>query len=145
LIYTGYKLAHVGLFTDYYKRGMDQFLPFAITILVMLVTDLLKGVSAGIIVAVVFIIRNNIKTSFETIQDLIDGRVHYFVKLPTHLTFFNKGKLINFLDSVRPDSVIIIDGSINRSTDTEIKEVLKDFIDTSTEKNIDVQLLKYEI
>src|SRR5690606_1866321 len=44
LIFTGYKLAKPSLFKAFYQKGMDQFLPFVITIVAILATDLLKGV-----------------------------------------------------------------------------------------------------
>lgn len=145
LIMTGYKLAKVSLFKDQFKAGMNQFLPFVITIAVMLLTDLLKGVAAGIIVAVFFIIRANIKSSFEIIEETINGKNNYLIKLPQHITFFNKGFIVNFLENVKKESRVIIDGSNNKSTDNDVKEVLIEFIESSSKKNIEVQFVKYNI
>lgn len=145
LIMTGYKLTKISLFKEQYRAGWDQFLPFVITVVVMLGTDLLKGVAAGIVVAVFYIIRANIKSSFEIVEEVIENRTHYLVKLPQHITFFNKGFVINFLEKVKKNSKVIIDGSINRSTDKDVKEVLEDFMDSSRQKNIDIQLIKYNI
>jgi hypothetical protein len=39
----------------------------------------------------------------------------------------------------------MIDGSINKSTDNDVKELLEDFIKNATEKNIEIQLIKYNI
>jgi MFS superfamily sulfate permease-like transporter len=61
LIFTGYKLAKPGLFKAYYKKGWDQFLPFVITIVAILLTDLLIGVLIGIGVGLFFIVRSNFK------------------------------------------------------------------------------------
>ena len=44
LIFTGYKLAKISIFKDYYKNGWEQFMPFVITVLAIVMTDLLKGV-----------------------------------------------------------------------------------------------------
>ena len=44
LIFTGYKLAKVGLFKDFYRKGIDQFVPFVVTVLAILLTDLLIGI-----------------------------------------------------------------------------------------------------
>lgn len=145
LIMTGYKLAKVSLFKEQFKAGWDQFLPFVITITVMLLTDLLKGVAVGIVVSVFFIIRANIKSSFEIIEEKIDHQTNYLIKLPQHITFFNKGFIINFLGRVKGNSRVIIDGSITKSTDKDVKEVLTDFVKSSEEKNIEVQFIKYHI
>ncbi|MES2681377.1 MAG: SulP family inorganic anion transporter [Bacteroidota bacterium] len=145
LIMTGYKLTQLSLFKHLYKKGWDQFLPFVVTIVVMLLTDLLKGVGAGLIVAVIFIIRSNIKFSFDTAEDVIDGTRHYMVKLPQQITFFNKGYLIRYFRTIKQGSKVIIDGSINKTTDKDVKEVMEDFMDTAKNRKIEVELIKYEI
>ncbi|MDP1800964.1 MAG: SulP family inorganic anion transporter [Bacteroidota bacterium] len=143
LIATGFKLTKVPIFKEQFKYGIEQFLPFVITIVVMLLSDLLKGVGAGIAVSVFFIIRDNIKFSFETSSDTIDGKLYYLLKLPQHVTFFNKGYLIRFFDKVRSDSKVIIDGSINKKINRDAKDVISDFIYIAKHKNIEVELIKY--
>ncbi len=145
LIMTGYKLAKISLFKEQFKFGWDQFLPFIITIMVMLLTDLLKGVAAGLIVATFYIIRFNIRSSFEIVEQIIDGKINYLIKLPQHITFFNKGYIITYLAKVKKDSRVIIDGSINKSTDNDVKEILMAFIKSSKQKSIEIQLVKYNI
>ncbi len=48
LIYTGYKLAKPSLFKEMYQKGFDQFVPFAVTIIAIIFTDLLVGIVIGI-------------------------------------------------------------------------------------------------
>jgi MFS superfamily sulfate permease-like transporter len=143
LIATGFKLTKVPIFKEQYKYGIEQFLPFVITIIVMLLSDLLKGVGAGIAISIFFIIRDNIKFSFETSSDTIDGKLYYLLKLPQHVTFFNKGYLIRFFDKVSSDSKVIIDGSINKKINRDAKDVISDFIYIAKHKNIEVELIKY--
>ena len=143
LIMTGFKLTKLAIFREQWKFGYEQFIPFVITIIVMLVTDLLKGVCAGLVIAVIFIIRDNIKTSFDSTHELIDGKMYYIIKLPQHLTFFNKGYLIKFFSSIENGSAVTIDGTINKKTNNDVKDVIKDFIETSKRKNISIDLIKY--
>lgn len=145
LIYTGYKLAKISLFTEQFRKGLDQFLPFVITIAVMLISDMLKGVCAGLVVSVVFIIRANVKSSFETAMDMIEGRRHYMIRLPQHITFFNKGFMIGYFKSIPKGSEVIIDGSINKTTDKDAMEVLRDFAENSVSKQIDIKFVKYTL
>jgi MFS superfamily sulfate permease-like transporter len=142
LIITGYKLTNVSLIKTTFKSGVEQFLPFIVTITVMLLTDILKGVGAGLLIAVIFIIKDNIKASFDSTSQFIDGKMYYIVKLPQHLTFFNKGFLIKFFNSVQENSMISIDYSINKKINSDAKDVIDDFIQTSNKKNIEVQLIK---
>ena len=74
LIMIGYKLANISLFKSQYKAGIDQFLPFISTILFMLFTDLLKGVSLGLFIAIIFILKQSYKMPFKVIEEQIDGR-----------------------------------------------------------------------
>ncbi len=143
LIMTGFKLTKFSIIKEMIKAGYEQFLPFFVTIAVMLVTDLLKGVCAGLVVAIIFIIRDNITTSFDSSNELIDGKMYYIIKLPQHLTFFNKGFLISFFKSVQKNSMVTIDGTINKNLNADAKDVINDFILTSKKKSITVDLIKY--
>jgi MFS superfamily sulfate permease-like transporter len=145
LIMTGYKLTTIAIFKTYFKKGWDQFLPFIVTVVVMLVSDLLKGVGAGLMVSIFFIIRNNVSYSFDVFEDTINGKKNYLIKLPQHLTFFNKGYMIRYLKAIENNSLVMIDGAITKSTDKDVKEIIEEFIDDSKEKNIEVQLIKYTL
>lgn len=144
LIMTGFKLTKLAIFKEQWKFGIEQFIPFVITIAVMLVTDLLKGVCAGVIVSIIFIIRDNIKSSFEASSDVMDGQLYYLIKLPQHVTFFNKGYLINFFGTIKPESKVIIDASINKKINRDSKDVIDDFINTARKRNIEIELIKYK-
>ena len=144
LIMTGFKLTKASIFKEQWKFGYEQFIPFIVTVIVMLVTDLLKGVCAGVVVSIVFIIRDNIKFSFESSNEMINDKKYYLLKLPQQVTYFNKGYLINFFKTVNENSKVIIDGSINKSINRDSNDVIKDFIATSKKKNIDVELFKFD-
>ncbi len=144
LIMTGFKLTKLTIFKQQWKLGYDQFIPFVITIIVMLRTDLLKGVCVGLIVAIIFIIRDNVKAGFESTKEMIDGKMYYTIKLPQHLTFFNKGFLIKFFKNVHNDSQITIDASINKKMNTDCKEVITNFIETSEKRKININLIKFD-
>ena len=144
LIMTGFKLTKLAIFKEQWKFGYEQFIPFVITIVVMLVTDLLKGVCAGLIVAIIFIIKDNIKSSFESNSEIIEGKLYYLIKLPQHVTFFNKGYLINFFGSIQSESKVIIDASINKKMNRDAKDVIDDFINTAKHRKIELELIKYK-
>ncbi len=143
LIITGFKLTKPEIFKEQWKFGHEQFLPFIITISIMLITDLLKGVCAGVVVAVIYIIRDNIRSSFDTGSELIQGELYYLIKLPQHVTFFNKGYLIKFFKTIKPNSKVIIDGSINKKINRDSKDVIANFIISSKNRNVKVELIKY--
>lgn len=143
LILVGYKLTHFKVIKELFNKGTDQFLPFIVTIVVMLLTDLLKGVGAGIIISVFFIIRDNVKFSIESKCENVNGELNYLLKLPQHLTFFNKGYLIKFFNSIKPNSKLTIDGTINKKINADAEDVINDFITASQNKNIKIELINY--
>ncbi len=145
LIVTGFKLTKLSIFKEQFKFGPDQFIPFITTIVVMLLTDILKGVSSGLVVAILFIIRDNIKFSFETSIEIINGEKYYLIKLPQQITFFNKGYLINFFNTITEGSKVIIDGSINKKINRDSKDVIVDFISNSKNKKIKIDLIKLNL
>lgn len=145
LILTGFKLSSPVIFNDLLKKGTKQFLPFIVTILVMVFTDLLIGVGAGIAVAVFFIIKDNISSSFKVSKEIFDGKPHYLVKLPQHLTFFNKGFLVKLFSGIEEGSMVFIDGSINNRVDEDVREVINEFCENAKNRNIEISINNYKL
>ncbi|RYD92715.1 MAG: SulP family inorganic anion transporter, partial [Sphingobacteriales bacterium] len=54
LLMTGYKLARIALFKHMWHKGLPQFIPFVVTILAVVFTDLLKGVGIGMLIGVFY-------------------------------------------------------------------------------------------
>jgi len=136
LIYTGYKLAKPGLFKTYYKKGWDQFLPFIITIVAILLSDLLIGILIGIAVGLFFVLRSNFKTSVFIVHD----DRNYLFRLRKDVSFLNKPALKNKLEDVPPDSFVLIDAARADFIDKDIVEVIEDFMIHAPLKNIRVEL-----
>jgi MFS superfamily sulfate permease-like transporter len=127
LIMTGYNLSKPAMFRSMYRLGMDQFLPFIITISVMLYSDLLKGVIVGIFVSVIFILRQNYKSPFKMIRQETDGEVNFYLKLSQNVTFINKGKFIEVFKSIPPNSIVHIDGGRATFIDKDVLEIISSF------------------
>ena len=136
LIYTGYKLAKPSLFKIYYKKGFDQFLPFIITIVAILFTDLLTGVLIGIAVGLFFVIRSNFKTSVLIVND--DSK--YLVRLRKDVSFLNKPIIKSKLENVPENASVIIDTSRADFIDKDVVEVIEDFMMHAPLKNIRVEV-----
>ncbi|MDP2387108.1 MAG: SulP family inorganic anion transporter [Bacteroidota bacterium] len=122
------------------REGVAQLLPFAVTLMVMLFTDLLKGVAAGLFVGIIFILRQNFKDPFRLLSDTIEGQKHYFIRLQQNVTFINKGKFLEFFHSVEPGAKVVIDGGRSTFIDRDVLEAITEFKQSSKMKNIDVIL-----
>lgn len=138
LIYTGYKLAKPSLFKMYYKKGWDQFMPFVITIVAILLTDLLKGVMIGMVTGLFFVLRSNFKTAVFVVNDMNN----YLFRLRKDVSFMNKPIIKSRLEEVPENSYVLIDASRADFIDRDIVEVIEDFMIHAPLKNIKVDLKK---
>ncbi|MCU7552045.1 SulP family inorganic anion transporter [Chitinophagaceae bacterium LB-8] len=136
LIYTGYKLAKPTLFKMYYKKGWDQFMPFVITIVAILLTDLLKGVMVGMVSGLFFVLRSNFKTAVFVVNDMNN----YLFRLRKDVSFMNKPIIKAKLEEVPENSYVLIDASRADFIDKDIVEVIEDFMIHAPLKNIRVDL-----
>jgi MFS superfamily sulfate permease-like transporter len=144
LLLTGYQLTRPSLYKRMYKLGWDQFLPFVITVISILFTDLLIGVSIGLAASVYFIIRRSFKQEFH----LEHGKKHetqvYTITLRETVTFLNKAALRELLEQVPPYAELTIDGTRNRHIDYDVIEMLSEFHVSAKQKHIEVTLLGIE-
>jgi len=138
LIYTGYKLAKPSLFTTFYKKGWDSFLPFVFTIVAILATDLLKGVIIGCVVGLFFVIRSNFKLAVLVVSDAN----RYLFRLRKDVSFLNKPIIKNRLEKVPANSYVLIDATRADFIDKDIIEVIEDFLKHAPLKGITVELKK---
>jgi len=140
LIITGFNLAKPKLFRNMWSLGLKQFLPFVITIIAILSTDLLIGVSIGLLLSTFFIIRNNFKTEYKITVTEEQGVEIYVIKLNSNVTFLNKVNLRKALDQVDEDSVLTIDGSECNFVDYDILEIISEFANKAADRNIELNL-----
>ncbi len=136
LIYTGYKLAKPSLFKSFYQKGWQQFIPFAVTVVAILLSDLLIGVIIGIVTGLFFVIRSNFKTAVLVVHD--DNK--YLFRLQKDVSFLNKPIIKNKLEQVPPDSYVLVDTSRADFIDKDVVEVIEDFMKHASLKNIRVEL-----
>ncbi|NEU07435.1 SulP family inorganic anion transporter [Flavihumibacter sp. R14] len=142
LIFTGYKLAKLELFKKMWANGRDQFVPFVVTLLAVVFTDLLKGVAIGMMVGVFYILRTNLRNPcFYKIES--DGNKKLIrIKLAEEVSFLNKAAIQYTLTHLPMESDVIIDGSNSRFIDQDVLEVIHDFKHNAYTKAIIVKLEK---
>ncbi len=139
LMVTGYNLTRPKLYRNVWSLGLKQFLPFMITLIVILATDLLIGVSIGLIVSVYYIVRNNYKAEYKLLPGK-DQPDSYILLLNTNVTFLNKVNLRKVLDEIPAGSCLLIDGRHCNFIDYDILEVISEFERKADERQIKLQL-----
>ena len=142
LFIVGYKLAKPALFKQMYNLGWKQFLPFIVTILGIVFTDLLVGIGMGLAVGIVVILIKSYQNShFLHIEDKSNGKHKIKMTLAEEVTFFNKGAILKELNSLPKDSYLELDVTKTRYLDNDIIEILDDFSFKTREKNINITLV----
>lgn len=135
LILIGYKLARVSLFKQLYGAGMGQFLPFLVTFVAVVFTDLLTGVLIGLVVGLIVVLRANFQSAIRVVQQNDD----ILIKFSKDVSFINKIKLTQVLRSVPEGASVLIDGSAALYIDSDIREVIRDFQDSAQHRKINVE------
>ncbi|MGN6546199.1 MAG: SulP family inorganic anion transporter, partial [Aureliella sp.] len=120
LLYTGYKLASLKTFREFYQRGFNQFLPFVVTIVAILFTDLLIGVLIGLAVGIFFVLRKNVQMPFLYRQERHVAGEIIRLKLGQQVTFLNRASLRTTLDSLPEESEVLIDAKATEYIDRDI-------------------------
>ena len=142
LLIVGYKLAKPALFAVMYKQGWKQFVPFIVTVLGIIFTDLLVGIGLGLAVGIVIILIKSYQNShFLHIVDNSNGKHKIQMTLAEEVTFFNKGAILKQLDSLPEDSFLQLDVRKTRFLDNDIIEILEDFAIKAKNRNIDIKLI----
>jgi len=142
LFIVGYKLAKPALFMKMYKLGWKQSVPFFVTVLGIVFTDLLIGISLGLAVGIVVILLKSYQNShFLHIEDNSNGKHKIKMSLAEEVTFFNKGAILKELDNLPRDTYLEIDILKTRYLDYDIVEILEDFSLKAKERNIDIKLI----
>lgn len=138
LLMVGYKLTSPSLYKGIFAKGMDQFAPFIITILAILLTDLLVGILIGLVVGLFFVMKTNFHQAYIVTQD----DKNFLIILTKDVSFLNKASLRRKLEEIPPESYVIIDGTRSKFIDHDISETIEDFQETAKFRNITVEIKK---
>lgn len=142
LILVGYKLAKPKIFIEQYKLKFEQFFPFVVTVVAILLTDLLVGILIGLAVGIFFILKANYKTPYFYHDDEHPeiGSKKITIFLSEHVSFINKASLQLTLDHLPSNSMVTIDGSRSQAIDFDALNIIHDFASVAGERNIQLTL-----
>ena len=141
LLHTGWKLAHPHIGRALWVQGRSQFIPYATTIVVVLVTDLLVGIGVGMAVGIFFLLRDMLKAPpFTEVSPT--GAVRRRFELHPYVNFLNKGALLSVLEELPEGARIEINGRQVQRIDPDVLEILYNFRDTAMLRGIDYTLVE---
>ncbi len=136
LIYVGYKLAKPGIFMEQRQKGINNFLPFLVTVVAILFSDLLIGVSFGLLVSIIFIFKSNYRKHIITVS--MDK--HHLVRFVSDVTFLNKSIIKEQLEKVNTtDTSIVFDYTRCNFLDVDIRESIIEFCESKGNDSITIE------
>lgn len=142
LMVVGFKLAKPALFIQQYKDGLSQFIPFIITIAGIVFADLLIGVSLGLAIGILMVLRNNYKNS-HFLHEKVDenDEKHITFTLSEEVTFINKATISQTLSQIPDGARLTINQSNSVTIDYDVQEIIKEFIESAESRNIQVEVI----
>lgn len=135
LILTGYKLISPKKFITKYKKGWNQFIPFVVTIIAIMFSDLLIGVLIGLAVSILFILKSNFKNPFKIKTEKLNVKETIIIELPNQVSFLNKANIKNTLWKIPHNSNVIIEAKNTDYIDEDILEIVETFRNTVAKEN----------
>ena len=145
LIMVGYKLAKPSLFKQMYGLGWEQFIPFLVTVIAIIFTDLLTGIAIGLAVAIVFTLHHSYRNShyIKNTQTVDNGKLVYHLVLAEEVSFFNKASIIEVLEKIPSNTKVVIDCSNSRAIDYDVREFIRDYQLHAQIKGIEVETINF--
>ncbi len=145
LLVTGYKLAKPAIFKEMFKNGKYQWVPFLVTVVAIVFTDLLKGVGVGLVVSVFYILKGNLKHAYYFHkEDHHEGNLIQ-IKLSEEVSFLNKASIKQTLSHLPENSRVLVDASASTYIDFDVLELIKEFKEVQAkEKNIQLVLTGFK-
>src|SRR5690606_27303186 len=123
LLIIGYKLANPKQFITMSKMGKSQFIPFLVTVIAIVATDLLIGILLGLTVGIITILINSYKNShFLHIEDNSNGAHRIKMELAEEVTFLNKGAIQRGLNSLPKNAYVTLGVRKRRALGLDIVE-----------------------
>ena len=138
LLYTGYKLAHPKEFKKVFAEGWKQYVPFLVTVVVVVGVDLLWGIFIGTLVGLAFVIITNYSSVFTVFKNGND----ILIKFQKDVTFLHKMSLKETLRKIPAGSEVFIDATKVHFMDHDINLLIQEFMSTANERGIGVDLKK---
>lgn len=142
LLMVGYKLANPKTIKHFWdKDKIFQFIPFILTFVAVVFTDLLKGVALGMFVNIIFVLRGNLKRAYHFHkEEYADGDVIH-IDLAQEVSFLNKAAIKSTLAEIPENSKVIINAADTVYIAHDILDLIREFKSTrAIDENIKVKL-----
>ncbi len=142
LLVVGYKLAKPTLFKKMYAQGRGQFLPFLVTVVGVVFTDLLIGLTIGLLFSIFFVLYDSYKLPYKIGENDDQERKRMRIELAQEVTFLNKARIMETLRKIPRKTDLVIDASKTSFIHFDIMEIIEDFKINAPEREIKLTLIE---
>lgn len=145
LLLVGYKLANPVHIMHFWYKGVYQFLPFAATLLAVVLTDLLTGVLIGMAISLSYILMGNMKRAYRMRKSNSSSRDELYMTLSEEVSFLNKAAIKEHLLAVPTRAKLTIDASSSSYIAQDVIELIQEFANVQAkERNIELILIGFK-
>jgi carbonic anhydrase/SulP family sulfate permease len=145
LLVTGVKLASPTLVKQMWSEGRSQFLPFVVTVIAIVLTDLLTGILIGLATAVGFILHSNMRHPMRRLVEKHLGGDVLHIELTNQVSFLNRAALAHALSEAPTNGHVLIDAQNTDYIDPDVLDLIRDFKELSAPaRHIEVSLVGFK-
>jgi carbonic anhydrase len=144
LLITGTKLARPALFKQMWSEGRYQFLPFTLTVVAIVFTDLLTGIEIGLAVGLSFILISSLRQPIRRFEEKHLGGDVLHIALANQVSFLNRAALSKVFDDVPAGRHVLLDAVDTDYIDPDILDLIRDFREkTAPARGVEVSVVGF--
>ncbi len=144
LLVTGVKLATPSLAKQMWDEGRYQFVPFVLTVVAIVFTDLLIGVLVGLAVSLAFILNSNMRRPIRRVVEKHLGGDVLHIELANQVSFLNRAALSKVLHDVHRGQHLLLDAQHTDYIDPDVLDLIRDFKEqTAPARGVEVSLVGF--
>ncbi|MEK8180750.1 SulP family inorganic anion transporter [Flavobacterium buctense] len=146
LLLVGYKLANPKIIKHFWEKDkIYQFIPFILTFVAVVFTDLLRGVALGMVINILFVLIGNSKRAYKfRKEEYREGDIIH-IDLAQEVSFLNKSAIKSTLSELPENSIVIINATDTVYIAHDILDLIKEFKKIKAkELNINIKLVGFK-
>lgn len=146
LLLVGYKLANPKTIKHFWEKDrIYQFIPFILTFVAVVFTDLLRGVALGMVINILFVLIGNSKRAYKfRKEEYREGDIIH-IDLAQEVSFLNKSAIKSTLSELPENSIVIINATDTVYIAHDILDLIIEFKKIKAkELNINIKLVGFK-
>jgi MFS superfamily sulfate permease-like transporter len=143
LLIVGWKLAKPALFIAMWKKGQSEFIPFTVTVVGIVLTDLLTGIALGLVVAIVYILWDNFKLPYKFDIKNYKAGEPIRIEFSESVSFLNKASIQRTLNTLPDGASVVLDARNSLRIHPDVVEIVEQFQVNAATRDITVECLGF--